>query len=148
MARSAKAIRQRTNKRRAAQLEQAAATGFATADERAFLQQREAARRQSMAGKAKAQRRYLQVPPLEAEQAKALGARWDPDRRQWWIPGHMGAGPFARWHPAPSRIEAKRTRKLAKKRAAREQAATVTNQWRYGKLGAAGPVKRIDPKNY
>jgi hypothetical protein len=28
---------------------------------------------------------YLQVPYAEKDQAKAVGARWDPDRRQWWV---------------------------------------------------------------
>lgn len=30
---------------------------------------------------------YLNVPYAEKDAAKALGARWDPDRRQWWVAG-------------------------------------------------------------
>ncbi|MEJ7715175.1 MAG: DUF5710 domain-containing protein [Thermoleophilaceae bacterium] len=29
---------------------------------------------------------YLDVPYAEKDQAKALGAHWDPHRRQWWAP--------------------------------------------------------------
>ena len=32
---------------------------------------------------------YLKVPYGQKEQAKALGARWDPGRRLWYIPGRV-----------------------------------------------------------
>jgi hypothetical protein len=32
-------------------------------------------------------RRYLAVPYVEKDQAKALGARWDPNAKAWYDPG-------------------------------------------------------------
>jgi hypothetical protein len=42
---------------------------------------------------------FLEVPYEEKDQAKALGARWDHVNRTWYIPAHMDALRFARWHP-------------------------------------------------
>lgn len=44
-------------------------------------------------------RLYLNVPFAEKDQAKALGARWDPARKKWYVPGGKGAEAFARWQP-------------------------------------------------
>ena len=30
-------------------------------------------------------RAYLQVPFAEKDEAKKLGARWEPERKQWWV---------------------------------------------------------------
>ena len=46
-------------------------------------------------------RTYLQVPYREKDQAKALGAWWDPDRRSWYVPEGREVAPFARWLPTP-----------------------------------------------
>lgn len=43
-----------------------------------------------------AQRTYLQVPFPEKDQAKALGARWDPLERKWYIQAD-DLTPFRRW---------------------------------------------------
>ena len=40
---------------------------------------------------------YLNVPYKERETAKALGARWDPDVRQWYVPPGRDVSPFAGW---------------------------------------------------
>lgn len=40
---------------------------------------------------------YLKVPYKERESAKALGARWDPDVRQWYVPPGRDVSPFAGW---------------------------------------------------
>lgn len=43
-------------------------------------------------------RLYLDVPYREKDQAKAIGARWDPERRQWWVdPQRVSDKDVARW---------------------------------------------------
>jgi hypothetical protein len=42
---------------------------------------------------------WLHVPYAEKEQAKALGARWDPSARSWYVPAGRDLAPFARWLP-------------------------------------------------
>lgn len=44
-------------------------------------------------------RLYLDVPLAEKEQAKAFGARWDAERRCWWIAIDQYAGGITRWGP-------------------------------------------------
>jgi len=44
----------------------------------------------------------LDVPYAEKDAAKALGARWDPTRRCWYVPDGLDATPFLRWVRAPS----------------------------------------------
>ncbi|MFN8390743.1 MAG: DUF5710 domain-containing protein [Bdellovibrionota bacterium] len=39
----------------------------------------------------------LKVPFDEKDDAKKLGARWDPDFRQWFVPQGMDTKPFRRW---------------------------------------------------
>ena len=41
----------------------------------------------------------LSVPFSEKDEAKALGARWDPDLRKWFVPKGSDTKPFARWIP-------------------------------------------------
>ncbi len=43
---------------------------------------------------------YLNVPFRDKDAAKALGARWDPARRQWYVPESRELAPFAPWLPA------------------------------------------------
>jgi Domain of unknown function (DUF5710) len=59
------------------------------------------------------ERVYLDVPFLENDQVKALGARWDGQRRQWWVdPRRVPLEQVARWReeaalsPAPRAGEA------------------------------------------
>lgn len=44
-------------------------------------------------------KRYLEVPFAEKDEAKALGARWDPARKKWYIPAGVAIAPFAPWIP-------------------------------------------------
>ena len=37
------------------------------------------------------------VPFAEKDEAKQLGARWDPKRRKWYVPPGVDAALFARW---------------------------------------------------
>ena len=45
----------------------------------------------------------LDVPFKEKDEAKALGAWWDPKIRKWYVPQGLKPEPFARWLP----VEAK-----------------------------------------
>jgi hypothetical protein len=45
-------------------------------------------------------RAWLDVPYAEKDQAKALGARWDPQAKRWYDPGTSTAG-LARWAALP-----------------------------------------------
>lgn len=40
---------------------------------------------------------YLQVPFKEKDQAKALGARFDGQRKQWFVPPGMASDAFGQW---------------------------------------------------
>ena len=39
----------------------------------------------------------LNVPYAEKEEAKILGARWDPDLKKWFVPKGVEPKPFAKW---------------------------------------------------
>lgn len=41
---------------------------------------------------------YLNVPYSQKDAAKALGARWDPSKKKWYIPAKRDITPFAQWH--------------------------------------------------
>jgi hypothetical protein len=55
---------------------------------------------------------YLRVSFREKDEAKALGARWDPKRRSWYVPAGADTAGFARWLPsgAPPAPEAPSSR--------------------------------------
>jgi len=40
---------------------------------------------------------YLNVPYAEKDAAKALGARWDPAKKQWYAPADLDKALFANW---------------------------------------------------
>lgn len=42
----------------------------------------------------------LNVPFAAKDQAKGLGARWDPQQRSWYVPLGADIQPFAAWWPA------------------------------------------------
>lgn len=46
---------------------------------------------------------FLQAAYKDRERVKALGARWDPGRRQWFVPEGRDLAPFATWLPAEVR---------------------------------------------
>ena len=39
----------------------------------------------------------LKVPFNEKDQAKALGARWNAELKQWYVPQGVDSTPFAKW---------------------------------------------------
>lgn len=40
---------------------------------------------------------FLNVPYAEKDQARELGARWNPTRKRWYVPDGVATEPFARW---------------------------------------------------
>jgi hypothetical protein len=40
---------------------------------------------------------FLNVPYAEKDQARELGARWNPTRKRWYVPDGVAPEPFARW---------------------------------------------------
>jgi len=40
---------------------------------------------------------FLTVPYAEKDEAKALGARWNPTRRRWYVPDGVAPAAFAKW---------------------------------------------------
>ena len=40
---------------------------------------------------------YLNVPYAEKDAAKALGAKWDPVKKQWYAPADKDVTLFAKW---------------------------------------------------
>lgn len=45
-------------------------------------------------------RLYLEVPIEEKDEAKTYGARWDGDKRHWWVHTERYQGPITKWPPA------------------------------------------------
>lgn len=43
----------------------------------------------------------LNVPYAEKDQAKVLGARWNNDRKTWYVPDGQPTAPFEKWLTAP-----------------------------------------------
>jgi len=43
----------------------------------------------------------LRVPFNEKEEAKRLGARWDPGQKVWYVPANVDLAPLQKWRPAP-----------------------------------------------
>lgn len=39
----------------------------------------------------------LKVPFKEKDEAKSLGARWNPDGKHWYVPEGVDAAPFEKW---------------------------------------------------
>lgn len=47
-------------------------------------------------------RLYLNVPYKEKEEAKALGARWDPEKKKWYITYKKNYHLFKKWFSSPN----------------------------------------------
>jgi hypothetical protein len=48
---------------------------------------------------------YLAVPYAQKDAAKALGAKWDPAHKKWYVPATMDITPFAKWHSEALTLE-------------------------------------------
>lgn len=46
------------------------------------------------------QKIILDVPYFEKDQAKELGAWWDPEIKKWYVPENKNKEDFRRWLPA------------------------------------------------
>lgn len=40
---------------------------------------------------------FLTVPYAEKDEAKVLGARWNPTKRRWYVPDGVATAAFAKW---------------------------------------------------
>lgn len=40
---------------------------------------------------------FLNVPYAEKDEARALGARWNPSRKSWYVPPGVALEPFEKW---------------------------------------------------
>lgn len=58
-------------------------------------------------------RTNLKVPFAEKDEAKRLGARWDPANKTWYVKDVEDLTAFARWHPTPGEATAVTTAKPA-----------------------------------
>jgi len=48
---------------------------------------------------------YLDVPYAQKDEAKSLGARWDPSTKKWYAPGNLDITVFKKWNKATSAIK-------------------------------------------
>lgn len=62
----------------------------------------------------------LKVPYAEKDEAKALGARWDPAKRVWYTQS-TDLAPFGRWLAAPGETPAAPARPMASAPAAAQR---------------------------
>ena len=42
---------------------------------------------------------FLNVPYAEKDEARALGARWNPTRKRWYVPKGVAPDAFGKWMP-------------------------------------------------
>ena len=56
---------------------------------------------------------YLQTAYKDRERVKGLGARWDPAKRQWYVPEGRDLAPFATWLPAEAQTALSTTQSTA-----------------------------------
>jgi hypothetical protein len=55
---------------------------------------------------------FLNVPYAEKDEARELGARWNPARKRWYVPPGVALDAFERWldkdgEPASGRVDAR-----------------------------------------
>ncbi len=48
---------------------------------------------------------YLNVPFEEKNEAKMLGAWWDPNEKRWFVPNGKDTSPFRRWLHIREKVE-------------------------------------------
>lgn len=64
----------------------------------------------SQAQKEPQERKYINVPFREKDEAKALGAKWDRKEQSWYVPPSVEVAAFAKWDkPVTPEMEAKRS---------------------------------------
>ena len=65
---------------------------------------------------------YLRVPFAEKDEAKRLGARWDPAKKQWYVQNAPNLAAFERWLPAQGDLVTAAATPAARTKAAPVQA--------------------------
>ena len=50
-------------------------------------------------------RYYLTVPFAQKDEAKGLGARWDPARKLWYVPEGVDTAAFQRWFSSDPELQ-------------------------------------------
>lgn len=79
-------------------------------------------------------RTNLQVPFAEKDEAKRLGARWDPARRLWYVQNAADLSAFSRWLPGTALDGATAPQKPTSTRKPATSAALVKVGARYFEL--------------
>jgi len=86
---------------------------------------------------------YLNVPFAQKDAAKALGAKWDPSNKQWYVPADKDITLFAQWR-IQSATPASPSTTVTK---AMPQAPSV-NTASSGKNTSAGVITKAADKNF
>ncbi|MCR5012490.1 MAG: DUF5710 domain-containing protein [Lachnospiraceae bacterium] len=53
--------------------------------------------KQAELNRLKSEKHYINCPFEQKDEAKALGARWDPNRKQWYYTGDKNPENFRKW---------------------------------------------------
>jgi len=69
---------------------------------------------------------FLNVPYAEKDQARELGARWNPTRKRWYVPTGVALEAFERWLPKDGEVDSKADSKSAAGRVDARAAKLVT----------------------
>ena len=59
---------------------------------------------------------YLNVPFAQKDAAKALGAKWDPKKKQWYVPASLDITEFAQWQTQSGTAKSPATKSKANSR--------------------------------
>lgn len=88
----------------------------------------------------------LKVPFNEKDQAKALGARWNAEIKQWYVPQGVESAPFEKWftNAPPTTTDAKITLKAVTKLTAHDQSIDDDMDEVNAKLREAYEIREVD----
>ncbi|MDO9204419.1 DUF5710 domain-containing protein [Methylotenera sp.] len=88
----------------------------------------------------------LKVPFNEKDQAKALGARWNAEIKQWYVPQGVESAPFEKWftNVPHTTTDAKTTSKAATKLTAHNQPVDHDIDEVNAKLREAYEIRDVD----
>ncbi|RTL24352.1 MAG: hypothetical protein EKK49_21540 [Rhodocyclaceae bacterium] len=91
-------------------------------------------------------RTNLKVPFAEKDEAKRLGARWDPANKTWYVKDVEDLAAFARWLPAPGEAAAAPAAKPSTRSKPATASATVKVGANYFELACDCPPWEGCPK--
>ncbi len=89
----------------------------------------------------------LKVPFNEKDQAKALGARWNAELKQWYVPQGVNSAPFEKWFtntPTTNTAPTKKTAAVMTNSSSHEQVAEDDIDSINAKLREAFEVREVD----